>query len=112
MIDIPISILIQVAKDIYVFLNKDNNPDGLSGDTLAFFQGFKKAYESKDLEEIGKLISTSYSGNFFYTSNREELLKTFDLIFKKVPDLCQLKLIIKRHLRKSPNALYRYFWNL
>jgi hypothetical protein len=90
-----ISDLVKVAKDIYWLASRDSNPDGISGNTLAFFQRFKKAYENKSPEQLRKLISDSYTGNLLEATNKEELIQRFKQRFEELPQQCGLNLTIK-----------------
>ncbi len=103
-----ISDLVKVAKDIYWLASRDSNPDGISGDTLAFFQRFKKAYENKSHEQLRKLISDSYTGNLLEATNKEELIQRFKERFEDLPKNCGLNLTIKiLRLIESTNTLCR-----
>lgn len=103
-----ISDLVKVAKDIYWLANKDSNPDGITGDTLAFFQRFKKNYENKSSEKLRKLISDSYSGNLLEATNKEELIQKFKERFEQIPPQCGLSLTIKiLRILENTNTLCR-----
>ncbi|HBW57336.1 MAG TPA: hypothetical protein DEF27_05835 [Oscillatoriales bacterium UBA8482] len=103
-----ISDLVKVSKDIYWLVNRGSNPDGISGDTLVFFQRFKKAYENKSSEQIRKIISDSYSGNLLEATNKEELIQIFKDRFDNLPQQCGLNLTIKiLRVIESTNSLCR-----
>ncbi|HAZ45318.1 MAG TPA: hypothetical protein DCZ55_12845 [Cyanobacteria bacterium UBA11371] len=86
--------VLMVVQGIYIWYQKGYNPERLEGNILSIFQSFKSAYDSKNLKELSRVISDSYSGSFSSAKSKDDLLQAFKYTFDSLPSLVNINLTI------------------
>lgn len=85
-------VFIALAKGIYIWYQQGYQPARLKDNILSLFQSFKTAYDAKNVKDLSRIISDSYSGTM--AGDKTSLLKYFQAVFESIPTWANLNLSI------------------
>ncbi|HEY9711311.1 MAG TPA: hypothetical protein V6D48_24085 [Oculatellaceae cyanobacterium] len=84
----------KIVEGIISWHIKDYNPLRLSGNMLSLFQKFKGSYDSKDLTQLSRVISDSYSGSLYEAKTKFAFIQLFKQTFNALPKFAYPSLTI------------------
>jgi hypothetical protein len=84
----------KIVEGIISWHIKDHNPPRLSGNMLSLFQKFKASYDSKDITELNRVISDSYSGSLYGAKTKFAFVQLLKKTLQALPTFAYPSLTI------------------
>jgi hypothetical protein len=80
-----VSTVVQGYKWLNVWHEQQTNPPHLPENAILVFKQFKEAYDSRNIEKLGSIISDSYKGDVHGAVNKQEFLDIQKCNFESLP---------------------------
>lgn len=80
-----VSTVVQGYKWLNVWHERQTNPPYLPENAVLVFKKFKEAYDSKDINKLGRIISNSYTGDLYGVRSKREFLHVQKRVFDRLP---------------------------
>jgi hypothetical protein len=80
-----VSTVVQGYQWLNVWHEQQTNPPHLPENAILVFKRFKEAYDSKNIRNLGLIISNSYRGDLYGVGSKQEFLQIQQHVFERLP---------------------------